>query len=144
MKRLLILSIAMILISCQSTKPPTKKRNSLTALWLPFAPARVQQVYNHSLLKSHRYNSDCGYACPDVDIWQYQYLDPTTHETITSQKSVAILEKYWKHPDEARIIAISMFDGKEFYYNALLQYLESFKNIKRLNNITDKIWGYET
>lgn len=144
MRTLPILLLVASLVSCQSTKPPIKKRSSLTALWLPFAPARLQQVYNHSLLKSPRYNSDCGYTCPDVDIWQYQFLDPTTNETLTSSKPISILKKYWRHPDEARVIAISLFDGKEFYYNALLQYLESFKTIKRLNSITDEIWGYET
>jgi hypothetical protein len=144
MKMLTVIVLAMILVSCQSTRPPVKKRSSLTALWLPFAPARVQQVYNHSLLKSPRYSSDCGYGCPDVDVWQFQYRDPATNEVITSPKPISIVKKYWKHPDEARVIAISLFDGKEFYYNALLQYLESFKNIKRMNNITDKVWGYET
>lgn len=130
-------------ISCQTTKSVTKKRNSMLSLWLPFASARVQQVYDHSLLKSYRLSSDCGYSCPDVDIWQYQYKDPRTNKIITSKKPIAIKKEFWKVPNEARIIAISLF-GKEFYYNALLQYLKSFANIKNINNITDKVWGYET
>lgn len=88
--------------------------------------------------------SDCGYHCPDMDIWRYQYKDPRTKKIITSDKPIAIKKEFWKAPSEARIIAISLFDSKELYYNALLQYLDSFSAIKKLNNIPDNIWGYET
>ncbi|HXW53894.1 MAG TPA: hypothetical protein VEL47_07305, partial [Myxococcota bacterium] len=101
-------------------------------------------VYRHSLVESPRFGSDCGYYCPDVDVWQYQYKDPKTKQIITSERPISIGREFWKSPNEARIIAISLFDGKEFYYKALLQYLESFANIKKLNNITDETWGYET
>lgn len=141
---ILCLMLLLCFAGCKSTSTNTKKPNSVVSVWLPFASQRVKQVYNHSLVKSHRLHSDCEYNCPDVDIWQYQYKDPVTKKIITSNKPIAIKEKYWKSPDEARIIGIAMFDGKELYYNALLQYLESFKNIKDLNKIKDKVWGYDT
>ena len=96
---------------------------------------------NHTLVKSHRSSSDCGYYCPDVEVWQYQLKDPKTKKIITKNKPIATQKIYWRAPDEARIIAISLFDGKEFYYHALLQYLESFKSIKRVNNITNRNLG---
>lgn len=80
-----------------------------------------------------------------MDIWRYQFKDPATGEMVTSTKPIAIKKKYWKAPDEARIIAISLFDdGKGFYSKALLQYLDSFASIKKLNGIEDQVWGYET
>lgn len=121
-----------------------KKKNFWLFLLLPFATARTKSVYNHSVVKSYRLSSDCVYRCPDVDIWQYQYKDPHTAKIIIGKKSLAIKKQYWKSEDEARIIAISMFDGNDFYYKSLLQYIESFKNIKKLNNIKDDKWGYET
>jgi len=131
-------------IACQTNKAGEKKKNPWLSLWLPFSSERVRQVYRHSLIESPRYNSDCGYYCPDVDIWQYQYKDKETGEILTSDMPISIQKRFWKSPDEARIIAISLFGGKDFYYKALLQYIESFKSIKELNNITDPIWGYET
>jgi hypothetical protein len=141
---LLAISISMILVFCSSCKSTgeNKSRNPLISLWLPFSSSRTKQVFNHSLVKSHRHKSDCGKICPDVDIWQYKYM--YDGELIISDKPIATEEKYWKSPNEARILAISLFDGKEFYYEALLQYLESFKRIKTFNNIHDKVWGYET
>lgn len=79
-----------------------------------------------------------------MDIWQYQYQDPRNNKLITSSKPIAIKKEFWKSPNEARVIAISLFDGKEFYYQALLQYLDSFAAIKKLNGISDPVWGYET
>lgn len=145
MKQSLYLLLIFLCLSCASTnKKPEKKPSSLISLLMPFTSQRVKQVYNHSAVKSYRLKSDCAFHCPDVDIWQYQYEDPKTHDVITSEKPISTQKKYWKSPEEARIIAISLFDGKPFYYNALLQYLESFKNIKNLNNIKDTKWGYET
>lgn len=114
----------------------------MLSMLLPFTSSRTKQVYNHSLIKSHRFQSDCAPFCPEVDVWQYQYK--VDGKIITSKNPISTLEKFWKVPDEARIIALTHFDSKEFYYNALLQYLESFKRIKQANNISDKLWGYET
>jgi hypothetical protein len=129
--------------SCKTTKTNTRKDNKLVSLWLPFAGERVKQVYNHSLVKNYRQSSDCEFSCPDVVIWEYKYKDPKTGEIITSSKPIATQKQFWKSPDEARIIAVSLF-GKKFYYDALLQYIESFNNIKKINNITDKVWGFDT
>lgn len=139
----LILMVISIGACYTPIRPAYKKKNPLPFVWLPFANARIKQVYYHSLVESHRFQSDCGYFCPDVDVWRYQYLDNNSKKIIASDQPISTLKKFWKAPDEARIIAISLF-GKEFYYHALLQYIESFKNIKTVNNITDPIWGYET
>lgn len=141
---LLFLLLVPMIFSCSTTRPQFKKPSALPYIWLPFAPARVKQVYNHSLVASHRWSSDCEPFCPDVDVWHYQFRDPQTRSLIESATPISIKKQYWRNPDEARIIAITMFDGKEFYYQALLQYLESFSSIKRANNITDPFWGYET
>lgn len=130
------------LFSCATSQ--SKSPNPLLSLWLPFSSDRAKQVYNHSLVKSHRTKSDCEYSCPDIDIWKYQYYDKSAQKIITNNQPISIDKKYWKSPYEARIIAISLFDGKDFYYKALLQYIESFSTIKKLNNISHKIWGYET
>jgi hypothetical protein len=81
-------------------------------------------------------------TCPDIDVWQYQYL--RNGKLHISDKPISSQRQFWKNSYEARVIAISLFGGKEFYFNALLQYLESFKFIKRANGISDDIWGYET
>lgn len=128
-------------ISCQSTRPKNKTTNSLLSLWLPFVSERTRQAFNHSLIKSHRYSSDCGATCPAVDVWQYLYKPH--NKVLQGTTPFSLEEQYWKSPHEARVIAISLF-GKEFYYTALLQYLESFKKIKEANNISDPVWGYET
>lgn len=133
--------LAFFLSGCKTTN--AKKGNALVSVWLPFSPERVKQVYNHSVVKSYRQSSDCGYSCPDVDIWEYKYKDPKTGKIITSDKPIASQKRFWKSPHEARIIAISLY-GKAFYFDALLMYLESIKNINEMNKIHDKIWGLET
>ena len=144
MKNLIILSVILFITSaCKTVEPQVKDKNALVSVWLPFAGKRAQQAYDHSVIKSYRQASDCKYSCPAVDIWQYKYKDPYTHKIITSSHPIATQKKYWKSPHEARIIALSLF-GKKFYYYALLQYLDSFKNLKKINNIKDKTWGYET
>ncbi len=139
---LIIFSLSLPLaMACKTVQPKYKKTNALISWWLPFTSQRTQQVYNHSLVKSHRFSSDCGASCPEIDIWQYHYQ--VGDKVLKSNKPLSLDEKYWKSPDEARIIGISLF-GNEFYYQALLQYLESFKRIKVANKITDGLWGYET
>lgn len=139
----LVLFVCFIsLFSCVGVNKKNKSINPLLNLWLPFTSERVRQVYDHSLIRSHRFRSDCGMTCPDIDVWQYQYLrDGELH---ISDKPISSRRQFWKNYSEARVIAISLFGGKEFYFNALLQYLESFKFIKQANGISDDIWGYET
>jgi hypothetical protein len=142
MKNLILYIFLFLCIgACKTTN--AKKENAFVSVWLPFSPERVKQVYNHSLVKSYRQSSDCGYHCPDVDIWEYKYKDPKTGKIITSKKPIASQKRFWKSPHEARIIAISLY-GKAFYFDALLMYLESIKNINEINKIHDKIWGFET
>ena len=140
----LLLLVIFLACSCQTDRSGEKKRNPWLSLWLPFSSKRVKQVYNHSLVQSPRFSSDCDYSCPDVDVWQYQYKDTSNGKIISSDKPISTQKKNWKSPDEARIIAVSLFGEKEFYYNALVQYVESFSNIKNINNIKDPVWGYET
>lgn len=136
--KLLYLFLLLQFFSCTNYNKQIKKNNNLLSLWLPFSSKRTKQAYDHSLVRSSRLNSDCGKNCPDIDVWQYKY------KNITSDKPISTQRKYWKSPSEARVIAISLFGTNEFYYNALLQYIDSFTYIKNINNIKDKIWGYET
>ncbi len=136
--KLLYLLLLLQFFSCTNYNKQIKKNNNLLSLWLPFSSKRTKQAYEHSLIRTSRLSSDCGKNCPDIDVWQYKY------KNITSDKPISTQKKYWKSPNEARVIAISLFGTNEFYYNALLQYIDSFAYIKNINNIKDKIWGYET
>jgi hypothetical protein len=131
-----------IFTACSSIKRPVKTRNPFISLWLPFMSERTKGAFDHSLIYSHRFSSDCLPNCPQVDVWQYQYL--VNNKIITSKEPIASKKQYWKNPHEARIIAISLFGDKDIYFNGLLQFLDSFSHIKEANNISDPVWGYET
>jgi len=119
------------------------KNNGVVSLLLPFAGARAQGAYTHTLNGFPRTRSDCSPHCPMVDIWQYQYR-PDAAKTLTSDKPIATLKRHWKVKSEARIIAIGMFNGKKLYADGLVDYIKSFGHIKRVNKIEDSLWGYET
>ena len=151
-KLFLVLSLLGLIISLfncatdQAVKRPREKgaSNPLLNLWLPFAPERAQQAYDHTLVKFYRAHSDCQPNCPKVDVWQYAYKPSGSEDVLRSNKPISTLRKHWRVPGEARILSVSLFGDKELYYTGLLDYIDSFTHVKNFNKIKNKLWGYET
>ncbi|MBL4818684.1 MAG: hypothetical protein JKY15_05570 [Deltaproteobacteria bacterium] len=138
-----LLSILFAGLSCVSVSGDgqvhTKGRhNHLVSVIKPVMPERFRGAYNHTLYYDDRAGGDCQPNCPQIDIWQYEYLGKVSSKPISTQKA------FWKSPKEARIIAYSLFGKNPIYYQGLLGFLKSFQTLKRLNNIQDKIWGFDT
>ncbi|MES2504628.1 MAG: hypothetical protein V4534_07110 [Myxococcota bacterium] len=114
------------------------RHNPFLSIVKPILPARVHGAYDHTLYYDDRSGGDCQPYCPQVDIWQYQYLEHTSPLPISTQQA------FWKSPQEARVIAFSLFGQNPIYYQGLLDFLKSFKTLKRVNHIQDEIWGLET
>lgn len=140
----LILSVS---IGCVTNKV-TKRRekgaaNPWLSVWKPFAPKRVQEVYDHTIVKMYRAHSDCQPDCPRVDVWKYAYRGKGG-KVIESREPIASKKEFWKVSDEARIMAVTLYGDKKFYYDGLLDYIDSFTYLKDINHIDSKLWGYET
>ena len=104
---------------------------------------RAAEAYDHTILKFEgRAHSDCDPECPQIDVWQYNYLPPEG-KLITSKSPIATQKKYWKVPFEARIIAVTLFGNNERYLNGLLDFIESMTYLRKLNE-QDLDWGFET
>lgn len=116
--------------------------NELLAFYLGFFP-EYRDALEHSIIKGFRGKFDCQPECPKVDIWQYQFKgkDGTI---ITDTKPIATREENWKVPFEARIIALTLFGNQQRYLHGLRDYIDTAKNIKEINGITEFPWGYET
>ncbi len=120
------------------------RSNYLLPLIKPFTPKRLKKaVYTHTLYKTDRAQGDCQPKCPLVDVWKYEYK-PSGKPLLRNTKPIATRKAHWKVADEARIIAISHFDGNTFYFDGLLNLIDSFTRLKKVNGITDPIWGFET
>jgi hypothetical protein len=119
------------------------KQNAVVSLWMPVWTQRAHTAYNHTLNGFPRTHSDCAPTCPKVDIWQYQYR-PHGRDTFTSQRPISTLKEHWKVNSEARVIAISLFNGVKLYADSLLDYSTSFSHIKKVNKVSDPLWGFET
>ncbi|MEI6806287.1 MAG: hypothetical protein WCK49_07265 [Myxococcaceae bacterium] len=114
------------------------RHNKLISMLRPVLPERFGQAYYHTLYDETRAAGDCQPFCPQVNIWQYQYLGHVSTKPISTQKA------FWKSPDEARVIAFSLFGKNPIYYKGILDFLKSFQTLKRVNNITDPVWGFDT
>jgi hypothetical protein len=119
------------------------KTNILSKVIIKFQGRRANDAFNHSITKMERAHSDCFPNCPKVDVWQYQYRDKDGI-TCTSKKPISTRKEHWKVPHEARIIALTLFGNNDVYLNGLLDFMESIKYMRTINNISDPIWGYET
>lgn len=117
--------------------------NPFLGLWAGFSPG-TETVYNHSLTHSWRGQSDCQPNCPLVDVWQYQYQPDPNKALITDNKPIATRKEYWKVPFEARIIATTLFGNNPRYLDGFIDFMESTRVLKKYNNVTDPLWGYET
>ncbi|MEI6790294.1 MAG: hypothetical protein WCK42_03835 [Myxococcaceae bacterium] len=143
MRYFLFLFVLLTNLSCVSvsgsTDPSQKGRhNKLVSVLRPMLPERLKGAYYHTLYDETRGAGDCQPYCPQVDIWQYQYLDHVSSAPISTQKA------FWKSPDEARVISFSLFGKNPIYYQGLLDFLKSFQTLKRVNHITDPVWGFDT
>ena len=97
---------------------------------------------SHSVIKSHRYISNCKPECPSFNIWKYLYKPPGSKKNIESKKPISTIKKHWKHKDEARIISINLFGKQDKYYEGFFQFLDSLELIKLINNIES--WFLDT
>ncbi len=143
MYRILSIAIAGLILSCVSVSGDGDvghkgRHNHLVSVLKPVMPSRMSGAYNHTLYYDQRAGGDCQPNCPQVDIWQYEYKGRISPEPISTQKA------YWKHPSEARIIAFSLFGKNPIYYKGLLEFLKSFETLKRVNQLKDPVWGFET
>lgn len=140
--------IAAIGLGCTATVKVAKRRekgkaNHWLKVWHPFAPARVKEVYDHTIVKMYRAHGDCQPDCPKVDVWKYAYKGPDG-KIIESVSPIASKKEHWKTKDEARIMAVTLYGDKAMYYDGLLDYIDSFTYLKEINRIDEKYWGYET
>lgn len=108
MRYFLFLFVLLTNLSCVSvsgsTDPSQKGRhNKLVSVLRPMLPERLKGAYYHTLYDETRGAGDCQPYCPQVDIWQYQYLDHVSSAPISTQKA------FWKSPDEARVISFFSF-----------------------------------
>jgi hypothetical protein len=102
---------------------------------------RAENAFNHSLLKEPRQNTDFA----KVYVWQYQYKDPISKELIIDNKPISSQKKYWKTEEESRIIAMTFYGSVKKYFDSIIDFIDSIKHIKKLNDIPDdELWGYET
>lgn len=143
MRYFLFLFILLINLSCVSVSGDGDlshkgRHNHLLSLIRPVLPGRVNGIYDHTLYYDTRAAGDCQPNCPAVDIWQYEYQGHLSPQPISTQKA------FWKTPDEARVIAFSLFGKNPIYYKGLLEFLKSFEVLKRVNGIQDGIWGFDT
>lgn len=143
MKYYLFLLIIVPTLSCVSVsrnEDLSRKgsHNKLVSIFRPILPQRLKGAYDHTLYDSTRASGDCQPFCPQVEIWQYQYLGHVSTVPISTQKA------FWRSPQEARVIAFSLFGKNPIYYKGLLDFLKSFQTLKRVNNITDPVWGFDT
>ena len=144
----LLLMLSAIFLSCATPYGDGQlkykgRSNYLLQLVKPLTPQRVVDVYDNSVVKTHRPSSDCQPFCPQVDIWQYQFKTPDG-KIITDDKPISSRKAYWKNKHEARIIALSLFGQKPIYLDGLIEFLDSMSYIKKMNHIDDPVWGYET
>ncbi|MFK7827680.1 MAG: hypothetical protein AB8G05_26275 [Oligoflexales bacterium] len=124
-------------------KKPVKGNPNFFSRMVPYLDSRASQALNHSIVKGFRSRSDCLPDCPGVDVWQYEYLDG--EDRIKSNAPIASLKKHWKHPDEARIIALSLFGTKQKYLDGILDFLASSQRLKSVNNFEpESKGGYDT
>ncbi len=114
------------------------RHNRFISMVRPVLPKRLSSAYYHTLYDDTRAGGDCQPLCPQVEIWQYQYLGHVSPAPISTQKA------FWKNPSEARVIAFSLFGKNPIYYKGLLDFLKSFQTLKRVNNITDPVWGFDS
>jgi hypothetical protein len=148
MRFYLLLLLSVICLSCATPygdgQLKSKGRsNYLLQLAKPLTPQRVAAVYDHAIVKSYRIKSDCQPFCPKVDAWLYRLKLPDG-QIIEDSKPISSKKKYWKNKHEARILAISLFGKAPIYLKGLLDFFESLRFIKKVNHISDPIWGYET
>ena len=153
MERKILLSwvpliIISILSSCSHSSSDNHNRkkpgidNVALQIIKPFANKSQQRGLSHSLIYSHRKQSDCMPECPQVDVWTYMYKPSGSEKIIESSKPISTKKVYWKSPLEARIISISLFGDNPEYYNGLLEFLKSFELIKTKNKI--KSWIFDS
>lgn len=114
------------------------RANHLVTVLKPVLPKRLSEAYAHTLYYDRRASSDCQPFCPQVDVWQYVYRNHVSPNPISTQKA------FWKTSNEARVIAFSLFGKNPIYYAGLLDFLKSFQVLKRVNGVTDAVWGLET
>jgi hypothetical protein len=120
-----------------------KRINWLNKAIRPLMPERLASIYDHSMLKPLRSNKDCTKKfCPQIDIWQYKFI--ANNSILTSKSPIASKKEYWKHPKEARIIAVTLFGEKQLYYDLLLEYIESMKLASQINGFENQNWGFES
>lgn len=133
-----LLNLSCVSVSGSGDLSEKGRHNHLLTVLKPVMPKRFVEAYAHTLYYDRRAASDCQPFCPQNDIWQYQYFGHTSALPISSQKA------FWKSPKEARVIAFSLFGKNPIYYKGLLDFLKSFKTLKRVNNVTEPVWGLET
>ena len=132
------------LYSCQTPEPPfNRDYNNFLGFVKLVGPDRLSHAYNHSLLKMERNNSDCVPDCPAIDVWQYLFKD-SNGKIITDSKPISTRKEHWKIKDEARLISLTLYGKKPEYVDGLVDFLESFKYIKEVNQIKEETWGYES
>ncbi len=119
------------------------KTNALSKIAISTQGKRAADAFNHTILKFDRAHSDLFPNSPKVNVWQYQYRDKSG-EMLTSSQPISTLKQHWKIPTEARIIALTLFGNNERYLDGLLNFIESIKFLKEVNEVVDPQWGFET
>ena len=119
------------------------KKNAVLSLIKPLTPKRFQDAHNNSVVKDYRAKSDCQPFCPTIDVWLYEYRSPNG-SIIKDTKPITSQKAYWKNSHEARIMAVSLFGKKSIYLDGMVDYFKSFQHIKKVNEVNDPVWGYET
>ena len=134
----LLANLSCVSVSRQGDFVHKGRHNPFVSMVKPLLLGRAAGAYDHTLYDDTRGAGDCNPICPQVDVWQYQYLGHVSPVPISTQKA------FWKNPVEARVISFSLFGKNPIYYRGLLGFIESLKTLKRVNNITDPVWGLDS
>ncbi len=130
-------------MALEKSQEETKKKNYYSLILRPFFPKELQKAYTHSMLQNNRLRVNKSIKNPLVDVWRYQYK-PKDGDLISSKEPIATKKKFWKHPDEARIISLTLFGNNEIYLKGMLNFLKSIDYINEVNGFSDTNWGFKS